>query len=81
MADGSDEPIDAWNEEAKRLLKAELVRRGITFKELSDRLATVGVRENARQLTNKVNRGTFSAAFFLKVMRAIEASSVDLSRR
>lgn len=63
---------------AKNLLKGELKRRGITYAQLAEKLATVGVTENERNLNNKISRGGFSAAFMLQCLEAIEASSLPL---
>ena len=63
---------------AKNLLKGELKRRGITYAGLAERLATIGVSENERNLNNKISRGGFTAAFFLQCMMAIEASHLQL---
>lgn len=60
--------------EASRIVKAELARKGITYKEL----AKLVPGETYVQLKTKINRGSFSAAFFIKVMRAIGAEYVDL---
>lgn len=67
-----------WSEEAMRILKSELVRRGIDYKELAERLATIGIYESPRQLTTKINRGTFSFGFFLKAMRSIGVEKVEI---
>jgi hypothetical protein len=64
---------------AKNLLKGELKRRGITYAQLAEKLATVGVTENERNLNNKISRGGFSAAFMLQCLEAIGASSLALS--
>ena len=63
---------------AKNLLKGELKRRGITYAGLAERLATIGVSENERNLNNKISRGGFTAAFLLQCMMAIEASHLQL---
>jgi len=63
---------------AKNLLKGELKRRGITYAQLAEKLATVGVTENERNLNNKISRGGFSAAFMLQCLEAIGASSLPL---
>lgn len=63
---------------AKNLLKGELKRRGITYAQLAEKLATVGVTENERNLNNKISRGGFSAAFMLQCLTAIEASELRL---
>ena len=63
---------------AKNLLKAELKRRGITYAGLAEKLATVGVTENERNLNNKISRGGFTAAFLLQCLTAIGTSSLHL---
>jgi len=63
---------------AKNLLKGELKRRGVTYAQLAEKLATVGVTENERNLNNKISRGGFSAAFMLQCLEAIGASSLLL---
>ena len=35
---------DEWVEEVKRLLRAEMARRGVTYQGLAERLAAIGVR-------------------------------------
>lgn len=60
-----------WNEQAKRLLKSELVRRGISNDELVGRLQAIGVEETKASVESKISRGTFSAAFLLQCLNAI----------
>lgn len=63
---------------AKNLLKGELKRRGITYAQLAEKLAAVGVTENERNLNNKISRGGFTAAFLLQCLTAIGASGLRL---
>lgn len=63
---------------AKNLLKGELKRRGITYAQLAEKLAEIGVTENDRNLNNKISRGGFSAAFLLQCLKVIGAESVVL---
>lgn len=63
---------------AKNLLKGELKRRGVTYAQLAEKLADIGVQENERNLNNKVSRGGFSAAFFLQCLTAIGAETFRL---
>lgn len=63
---------------AKNILKSELKRRGITYKELAERLNAMGANENERNIANKISRGSFTAAFFMMCMDAIGAASVNL---
>jgi hypothetical protein len=46
-----------WNEQAKRLLKSELVRRGISNDELVSRLHMIGVEETKASVESKISRG------------------------
>lgn len=66
-----------WNEYAKRLLKSELVRRGISHEELVHHLLNIGVQETKTSIDSKVSRGTFSAAFLLQCLNAIGCKSFD----
>jgi hypothetical protein len=64
---------------AKNLLKGELKRRGITYAQLAQKLAEIGVSENERNLNNKISRGGFTAAFLLQCLNAIGATSFSVS--
>jgi len=68
---------DEYYSEASRILKAELVRRGIGYKDLARILGDEGYV----QLKTKINRGSFSAGFLIKVLRAIGAPEIDVSSR
>jgi hypothetical protein len=68
---------DEYYTEASRILKAELVRRGISYKDLARLLGD----ESYVQLKTKINRGSFSAGFLIKVFRAIGALEIDVSSR
>jgi hypothetical protein len=68
-----------WAEEVKRLLRAEMARRGITYEELAQRLAALGVRDTAVNLRNKVARGRFSAVFLVQCLRALGARALRLN--
>jgi len=43
---------DEWKEKEKGLLKAELKRRNLTYKDLVDRFAAIGVSESEANLSN-----------------------------
>jgi hypothetical protein len=63
---------------AQGLLKAELKRRGITYAQLSEKLAQMGIQEAEPNIRNKLARGKFSAAFMLECLKAIGVSSFRL---
>ena len=67
-----------WEARAANLLKAELKRRGVTYAQLVDRLAAIGVNEKEVNIRNKLSRGKFTAAFMLQCLAAIGATTVTL---
>lgn len=71
-------PIAPYEIRAKNILKSELKRRGITYAQLAEKLATLGVKENERNLANKISRGSFTAAFLMMCMDAIGAHNLNL---
>ena len=74
MADNAE-----WEARAKGLLKAELKRRGVSYAQLVDKLAAIGVTETEPNIRNKLARGKFTAVFMLQCLEAVGASRVDLS--
>lgn len=66
-----------WENEARRIVRAELVRRGLTYRVLANRLKEIGVGETERSIANKMSRGTFSFVFFLQCMTALGRSRVS----
>jgi hypothetical protein len=67
-----------WEDRVKRLLKAELTRRGITYAQLVGKLADIGVHDTEPNIRNKISRGKFTAVFLLQCLEAIGASSLHL---
>jgi len=63
---------------AKNLLKGELKRRGVSYAQLVELLAPLGVQETERNLANKLSRGGFSAAFMLQCLSAIGSRELRL---
>lgn len=62
---------EAWERLVKNMLRAEMMRRGVSYEQLVDRLATLGIVENVPNLRNKVSRGRFTASFFAQCMAAL----------
>lgn len=67
-----------YETKAKNLLKAELKRKGVTYAQLAEKLAAIGVHETERNLNNKISRGGFAAAFLLQCLDAIETPILRL---
>jgi Domain of unknown function (DUF6471) len=64
-----------WNEKAKRLLKSELIRRGVGSEDLVVLLENIGVEETKASIDSKISRGTFSAAFLIQCLNAMGVRS------
>jgi hypothetical protein len=62
---------EEWNRQAANLLKAELARLGIGYEGLIEKLQAIGVDESYKGIAAKINRGTFSFAFFMQCMKAL----------
>ncbi|RWC00611.1 MAG: hypothetical protein EOQ56_15145 [Mesorhizobium sp.] len=67
-----------WDRRISSLLKAELKLRGITYRQLADKLGEIGVRENEANIRNKLARGRFSAVFFAQCLTAIGSDRLKL---
>jgi hypothetical protein len=68
----------SWEDRAKRLLKTELARADIGYRELAERLKKHGMAETEASIANKISRGTFSATFLLASLVAMDAGTVRL---
>ena len=71
-------PDTEWEARVKGLLKAELKRRNVSYAQLVERLADIGVVDSEPNIRNKLSRGKFTAVFMLQCLEAIGASSLRL---
>ncbi len=69
---------DEWVNLVKGILRAEMTRRGMTYEQLAEKLAGVGVSDTAVNIRNKVARGGFSAVFFVQCLRALGCKVVTI---
>jgi Domain of unknown function (DUF6471) len=67
-----------WADKARRHIKAELRRAGIGYKDLVQRLHEHGIEETEASITGKLNRGTFSVAFFLACLTVLGITALAL---
>jgi len=67
-----------WNDKVKRLLKSELVRRGISNSDLAVLLENIGIVETKSSIDSKISRGTFSACFFLQCLSVIGCEKIEI---
>jgi len=64
---------------ANTIIKVEMTKRKMTYRDLVAALAEYGVTEEERNLRNKISRGTFSAAFFFTCLGAMKVKNLDLT--
>ena len=67
-----------WQARVKGILKAELKRRNLSYRQLAERLEAMGIHESERNINNKISRGGFTAVFFVQCLIAIGANNVAL---
>ena len=65
-----------WQAKVKGILKAELKRRNVSYKDLVDKMSAIGVIETEPNIRTKISRGGFTAVFLVQVMMAIGAKSL-----
>lgn len=68
-----------WNRVASSTLKAELARASIGYEELTERLAAIGIKETYKAVAAKINRGSFSFAFFAQCMKALGVRDIRIN--
>jgi hypothetical protein len=67
-----------WQTRAKALLKSELKRKSVSYRELAERLTAAGSPDSERNLGNKISRGAFTAAFLLECLHLIGSKSLAI---
>ena len=71
-------PDTEWQSRVKSLLKAELKRKNVGYKQLAELLEEMGVHESERNINNKISRGGFTAVFLLQCLEVIGCQSLRL---
>lgn len=67
-----------WQDRVKGMLKAELKRRNVGYRELAEKLTAMGIPETERNIANKISRGGFTAVFLVQALQAIGARELRL---
>lgn len=78
MTEASDIATADWEQLVKNMLRAEMMRRGISYEQLAVKLAAIGVEDNVLNLRNKVARGRFTATFFAQCLVAIGVNDLQV---
>ena len=67
-----------WDAKAANLLKSELKRHGVTYAQLVEKLAEIGIEEKEVNVRNKLSRGTFTATYLIQCLEAIGCKALRL---
>jgi hypothetical protein len=70
-----------WNNKVKRLLKSELIKRGVSNAHLVLLLNGIGVQETKSSIDSKISRGSFSACFLLQCLSVIGCSKIEVEEQ
>ena len=62
----------------KALLKSELKKRGVTYKQLAEMLKEYGIKETDKNIANKIARGGFSAVFLVQCLSVVGCRALSL---
>ena len=67
-----------WTADVKGMLRAEMTRRHLSYRDLVEKLAIIGVSETEANLRNKISRGGFTAVFLVQCLIAMDVRSLRL---
>ena len=70
---------DEWKQYAAQTLKSELVRMGVGYEDLIQKLQSIGVEESYKGIASKINRGTFSFLFYAQCMKALGVRDIRIN--
>ncbi|WP_051003578.1 DUF6471 domain-containing protein [Cupriavidus sp. BIS7] len=62
-----------WSRLAARTARGILARKGVSFDEVAAKISTMGIPESFRGAASRIQRGTYSLAYFLALLRAVGA--------
>ncbi|MBZ9984092.1 MULTISPECIES: DUF6471 domain-containing protein [unclassified Mesorhizobium] len=67
-----------WELLLSGIVKAELKLRGLSYADLVEKLAAIGVDEKEVNIANKLARGSFTAIWFAQCLTAIGSQRLKL---
>lgn len=67
-----------WKKEATKIIKIELTKQDISYEELSNKLKSIGVKEDKSNIGNKLHRGSFSFAYALQIFKVLGIKTLRL---
>lgn len=71
---------EEYTTEATRILESLMARKGISLKELHQKLSENGARGGYKALSNKINKGKFQFSFFLECMDLLNIETIHTKK-
>ena len=68
-----------WRKLAKRLISTQMKKRDVKYEMLSQRLATLGIKQSASNLSTKVSSGVLGAELLLAILFALDFKQLTVS--
>ncbi len=67
----------AWNKVVKQFIRSEMSKKSVDYKELSLRLAHIGILQTADNLRSKINKGILGAQLLLQILLILNVRRLD----
>jgi hypothetical protein len=67
-------------ETIRRLIRARMAYKGFEYKDLVERLESLGVNQAESNLRSKVNNGSLGAQLFVFILLALDIPELDMSQ-
>lgn len=70
----------ALRETLKRLIRSQMVLKGMEYKELSERLQVMGIEQKPGTLRTKITTGTLGGQLLIAILISIGMRTLDLEQ-
>ena len=67
-----------WRAHTDGILRAELGIRNLSYADLGELLTAISLKENEKNVNNKIARGSFTPVFFLQCLKDIGTRTLHL---
>lgn len=69
----------AMRESLRRYIRIQMTSRNLKYRDLSERLEEIGIRQEERTLRNKVSKGNLGAQLFMYILVALDVQELKIS--
>ena len=70
----------AMRETLRRTVRAEMAYKGLEYRDLAERLASIGVVQSESNLRSKINNGSLGAQLFMFLLLAMGTRGLEMDR-